>query len=65
MLVISRKPNQSFHIGDNITVTIVRIGPSTVRVGIDAPDSINIQRSELRAYRETKPATQIRETEHD
>ncbi len=65
MLVITRKHNQSFHIGDNITVRIVDISRSCVRIGIDAPKDMDIYRSELRAYTETKPATQIRETEHD
>jgi len=49
MLVLSRKPGERILIGDNIAITIVRIGPQTVRVGIDAPDDIQIIRAELRA----------------
>ncbi|HXY33018.1 MAG TPA: carbon storage regulator, partial [Planctomycetaceae bacterium] len=33
--------------GDNVTVTIVRIGPNNVRLGIDAPRDLNIVREEL------------------
>lgn len=47
MLCLSRKPGQKILIGDDVTVTIVRIGPNTVRVGIDAPRDMNIARSEL------------------
>lgn len=47
MLVLSRKPGEKIKIGDNIEVTVVRIGPNTVRLGIEAPKSINIARSEL------------------
>lgn len=47
MLVITRKESQQFHIGDNITVTIVAINRSCVRVGIDAPKDVNIVRSEV------------------
>lgn len=47
MLVLSRKPSQVILIGDDIRVTIVRIGPNAVRVGIDAPRELNIVREEL------------------
>ena len=47
MLVLSRKPGERILIGAEITVTIVRIGPNTVRLGIDAPRSMNIVREEL------------------
>lgn len=47
MLVLSRKPGERIRIGDNVTVTIVRIGPNNVRLGIDAPKELNIVREEL------------------
>ena len=47
MLVLSRKPGERILIGDNVAVTIVRIGPNTVRLGIDAPRDLNIVREEL------------------
>lgn len=47
MLVLSRKPGERILIGDDVTVTIVRIGPNTVRLGIDAPRDTNIVREEL------------------
>ena len=50
MLVLSRKPSQKILIGDEVTVTIVRIGPNVVRVGIEAPRSMNIMREELVTY---------------
>ena len=46
MLVLTRKENESLQIGD-IKITIVRIGPHSVRVGIDAPREMNVVRSEL------------------
>ena len=48
MLTLSRKVDQQIEIGDSITVRVVRIGPNTVRLAIDAPRSMNIVRSELR-----------------
>ncbi len=47
MLVLSRKPGERILIGENVSVTIVRIGPNSVRLGIDAPRDLNIVREEL------------------
>jgi len=47
MLVLSRKTGEKIRIGDNVTVTIVRIGPNNVRLGIEAPRDLNIVREEL------------------
>lgn len=49
MLVLSRKPGERIMIGDDVTVTIVRIGPNNVRIGIEAPRTMNIVREELQA----------------
>lgn len=47
MLVLSRKSGERILIGEDVTVTVVRIGPNTVRLGIDAPREMNIVREEL------------------
>ena len=47
MLVLSRKSGERILIGDDVTVTIVRIGPNNVRLGIEAPRDMNIVREEL------------------
>ena len=49
MLVLSRRQNEVIRIGDDVTVTVVRIGPNTVRLGIEAPSDMNIVREELTA----------------
>ena len=47
MLVLSRKLGQSFHVGEEVRVTIVKIDRNAVRIGIDAPDDIPVQREEI------------------
>jgi carbon storage regulator len=47
MLVLSRKLYEKIVINGDITITIVGIGTSQVRIGIDAPDSVAIFRAEL------------------
>lgn len=47
MLVLSRKENEKICIGDDIEVVVIRIGPSSVRLGITAPENIPIHREEI------------------
>lgn len=49
MLVLSRKLDEVIHIGPDIKIRVVKIGPSTVRLGIEAPRSVDIHRDEIRA----------------
>ena len=47
MLVLSRKLNQSIHIGDGISIRVVRIKGNSIQLGIDAPKDVHVVRSEL------------------
>ena len=47
MLVLSRKLTESIRIGDGITVTILEVRQGRVRLGIDAPPAVRIQRQEV------------------
>lgn len=52
MLVLSRKVGEKILIGENISVTIVRITGGGVRVGIEAPAELAVVREELQAAAE-------------
>ena len=54
MLVLSRKQHQRIRLGDDITVTIVRLAGDQVRLGIDAPKEIRVLRDELEPHEEKK-----------
>jgi carbon storage regulator len=47
MLVLSRKLGQSFHVGPEVRVTIVKIDRNSVRIGIEAPGEVSVQREEI------------------
>jgi carbon storage regulator len=47
MLVLTRKQNEKIRIGDNITITVVRMKGKSVRLGIEAPNNVNVLRGEL------------------
>ena len=44
MLVLSRKLGQSFHVGPQVRVTIVKIDHNSTWIGIEAPDDVSVQR---------------------
>lgn len=48
MLVLSRKVGERIWIGDEISVTVVRITGGGVRIGIEAPGELAVVREELK-----------------
>jgi carbon storage regulator len=47
MLVITRKAGERICLGDDVTITVMEISGSTVRIGIEAPTEIPIYRHEI------------------
>jgi carbon storage regulator len=47
MLVLSRKKNESIVICDNITITVLEVRGDKVRIGIEAPKNIPVNRQEI------------------
>lgn len=50
MLVLTRKAHQRIQIGNDITITILRVKGQSVRVGIEAPPEVSIRRAELQQF---------------
>jgi carbon storage regulator len=55
MLVLSRKVGQRILIGDQITITVVRVAQGAVRIGIEAPEHMAIVREEIKQDRNEQP----------
>ena len=53
MLVLTRKLNQEIVIGDDIRITVVAVGGDQVKLGITAPRSIPVHRSEIYKERQS------------
>ena len=47
MLVLSRKLSEQILIGSEIAITIIEIRKGVVRIGIQAPKTMNVVRAEL------------------
>ena len=47
MLVITRRSGERICLGDQITVTVLEVSGSSVRLGIDAPSDVPVYRHEI------------------
>ena len=55
MLVIDRKIEEGFWIGDEIFIKIISISRHRIKIGIEAPSDVPITREELRERDASKP----------
>jgi carbon storage regulator len=47
MLILTRREGESVRIGPDVTVTVLRVKGSQVRIGVDAPKDVAVQRGEI------------------
>ena len=47
MLILTRRPGESIHIGDDIALTLLGVQGLQARVGIQAPVSVEVHRAEI------------------
>jgi carbon storage regulator len=47
MLVLTRKPNQSIMVGDQIEISVLSVTGEKVRIGIEAPRTVPVFRKEV------------------
>ena len=47
MLVLTRKPGEQIVIAGNIRVTVVSLGQGRVKIGVEAPSDVTIDRQEI------------------
>lgn len=47
MLVITRKSGERICLGDDVTITVLEIVGSSVRLGIEAPAEVSVYRHEI------------------
>lgn len=47
MLVLTRKEAESIVIGNDVRITVVSVGPGRVKIGIEAPKWMAIDRQEV------------------
>jgi len=61
MLILTRRVGETLMIGDDITVTVLAVKGSQVRLGVEAPREVEVHREEV--YRRIQD--EKKETTHD
>lgn len=61
MLILTRKIGESIRIGDSIAIKIVELDSRHVKLGIEAPRNISVNREEIyeRIQKENKAASEL------
>lgn len=47
MLILTRRIGETIIIGDQVSVTVLRVKGNQVRLGVDAPRTVSVEREEL------------------
>jgi len=59
MLVLTRRPGESIVIGNGIKLTVVSVGPGRVKLGIEAPPNVRVDREEIHARIQQEQAADV------
>ncbi|GAB7024188.1 carbon storage regulator CsrA [Salidesulfovibrio brasiliensis] len=64
MLILTRKPGESLHLGDHIKLKVLSVQGKQVKLGLDVPDDMTVYREEV--YLKIKEQNRMAlETSHD
>jgi carbon storage regulator len=55
MLILTRRVGETIRIGTDVSVTVMAVNGSQVRIGIKAPKSTIVDREEIALLRQTNP----------
>lgn len=65
MLILSRRPGESLHIGDNITITVFGVSGKQVKLGIVVPETLAVYREEIYQHVKEENTRALAADEHD
>ncbi len=55
MLVLTRKQNETIHIGADVVIKVIAAGRGKVKIGIEAPSAVRVLRGELSPHTDAQP----------
>lgn len=56
MLIMTRRPGEAICIRDDIEVTVLGVKGNQVRIGVNAPNNVQVDRAEIRERKNTEAA---------
>ena len=59
MLILSRRPGESVHVGDDIKITILSIKGQQIKLGLDVPEHMPVYREEIYLKVQTQNASAL------
>jgi carbon storage regulator len=65
MLILTRRPGESLHIGDNIKITVFGVSGKQVKLGIMVPETTTVYREEVYERVKEENTQAIAAGEHD
>jgi len=65
MLILTRRPGESLHIGDTITITVFGVSGKQVKLGIIVPDTLAVYREEVYQRVKDENTQALAADEHD
>ncbi len=68
MLILTRRQGESIIVGDNVRITVISVKGNQVRIGVEAPRSVSVQRQEIVGKKDLAPednSEKIPETPQD
>jgi carbon storage regulator len=62
MLILTRRPQEAIRVGDEVVITVLGVEGSKVRIGINAPRHITVDRQEVYERKQREAQSSADET---
>ena len=59
MLILSRRPGESVHLGDDIKITILSVKGQQIKLGLEVPEHMPVYREEIYLKVQTQNASAL------
>ena len=65
MLILSRRPGESVHVGDDIKITVLSVKGQQIKIGLDVPENMPVYREEIYVKVRSQNASALDLDNHD
>jgi carbon storage regulator len=65
MLILSRRPGESVHVGDDIKITVLSVQGQQIKIGLDVPENMPVYREEIYLKVRSQNASALDLDNHD